>query len=222
MASPLFHQLLDIPNLKLLLEDLHSTLIEEEKRRKEFREWLKPDVKAEFINGEIVMHSPVKRRHLHATKYLSKLLSTYVDIHNLGEVDSEKALVSLTRNDYEPDICFWKQDKATEFHDDLMIHPAPDLVIEILSKSTADRDRGIKYDDYAAHGIQEYWIIDAASQIIEVYLLDRDALQYQPPIILSVTDQLESRAVSGFQVPVLAIFDKATNLVALKNLLGNS
>ncbi|GAB2598351.1 Uma2 family endonuclease [Spirosoma areae] len=38
--------------------------------------------------------------------------------------------------------------------------PAPDLVIEVLSKSTARRDRGVKFTDYAANGIAEYWIVN--------------------------------------------------------------
>ena len=59
-----------------------------------------------------------------------------------------------------PDICFWSKEKADGFLDDQMIFPAPDFVVEILSKSTTKNDRTIKHQDYAAHGIREYWIID--------------------------------------------------------------
>lgn len=89
------------------------------------------------------MHSPVKRRHLRVSKLLFNLLQNFISLHDLGEVDTEKALVTLTRNDYEPDICFWRKEIADTF-DDTMQHPAPDLVVEILSKGTAKRDRGIK------------------------------------------------------------------------------
>lgn len=220
MTTPLYHQLMDSPNVKLLLEKVQANLEAESESRKAFYEWLTPDIKAEFINGEIIVHSPVKRRHLHASKYLSKLLSTYVDLHDLGEVDVEKAMISLSRNDYEPDICFWKKEKTTEFHGDLMMHPAPDLIVEVLSKSTANRDRGVKFQDYAAHSVQEYWIVDPEQEIVEVCILDKEQMQYQDPKALSKKDRLRSHMVEGFDIPVLAIFDKKTNLATLKDILG--
>lgn len=110
-----------------------------------FREWLDEDKKAdcrpaEFINGEIVMHSPVKRKHWKASTLLSRILGVFTSLNNLGEIAVEKALIALTRNDYEPDICFWLKEKADVFLDDQMIFPAPDFVVEILSKSTTKND----------------------------------------------------------------------------------
>lgn len=48
---------------------------------------------------------------------------------------------------------------------------APDLIIEILSPSTAYRDRGIKYEIYEKHGVREYWLVDPEAAFIEVYTL---------------------------------------------------
>jgi Uma2 family endonuclease len=83
------------------IETLNKALLEEKKRRHEFREWVSPAVKAEFINGEIVLHSPVKKRHFSVTDLLSSLLSFYVRINKLGRVATEKAMIALSRNDYE-------------------------------------------------------------------------------------------------------------------------
>ena len=69
-------------------------------------------------------------------------------------------MITLTRNDYEPDICFFRKDKSDNFTEDQVLFPAPDLVIEVLSDSTEKRDRGVKFKDYQAHKIEEYWIID--------------------------------------------------------------
>ena len=136
MVSQLYHQLLDTPDLKLVLARVESALQAEAQKRQEFYEWLTPEVKAEFINGEVIMHSPVKRRHLRAAKNLFTLLDAFAEIHELGEVDIEKALIALTRNDYEPDICFWGKEKAAAFDEDTMRHPAPDLVVEVIAKTT--------------------------------------------------------------------------------------
>lgn len=46
---------------------------------------------------------------------------------------------------------------------------APDLVVEILSPTTAHRDRGIKLDLYARHGVQQYWIVDPREDVVDVW-----------------------------------------------------
>lgn len=51
------------------------------------------------------------------------------------------------------------------------IHGAPDLVVEVLSPSTAKNDRGYKKDLYEATGVKEYWIVDPTMRSIEAYLL---------------------------------------------------
>ena len=49
-------------------------------------------------------------------------------------------MISLTRNDYEPDICFWRSEITNEFIDDLLYFPTPDFVIEGLQLETEERD----------------------------------------------------------------------------------
>ncbi len=211
--------LLEAPDAKLVIERAQAILADEAQRRRAFREWLRDDVKAEFINGEVVMHSPVKRRHLDATKYLENLLLNFVMLHDLGAVDSEKALVGLTRNDYEPDICFWNRETARSFTDDQMEHPAPDLVVEILSRSTTGRDRGIKFEDYAAHGVLEYWIIDPVRKSVEQYQLDEPTMAFASVATVYSDDTLEALTVPGFRIPVRAIFDRQANMEALQRIM---
>lgn len=214
--------LLEAPDAKLVIERAQAILANENERRRAFREWLRDDVKAEFINGEVVMHSPVKRRHLDATQNLMTLLRVHVHLHDLGAVDSEKALVGLTRNDYEPDICFWNSETAASFEDDQMEHPAPDLIVEILSKSTTGRDRGIKFEDYAAHGVCEYWIIDPVRKSVEQYQLDEPTMAFASVATLYINDTLEALTVPGFKIPVRAIFDKQVNMETLRALMSTS
>jgi hypothetical protein len=63
MAALDLEQLLEAPNLAQLIQQAELALRQEASRRNKFYAWLKKDVKAEFINGQIVMHSPVKERH---------------------------------------------------------------------------------------------------------------------------------------------------------------
>lgn len=55
------------------------------------------------------------------------------------------------------------------------IHGAPDLVVEVLSPSTAKHDRGRKKQVYEQCGVSEYWIVDPANKTLEQYLLQQGA-----------------------------------------------
>lgn len=221
MAGLDLEQLLDAPNLPQLLRQAEQALRLEARRREEFYAWLREDVKAEFINGQIVMHSPVKERHWSAVGNIHRLLSSYAIKHKLGRVASEKALIALLRNDYEPDICFWKQEKAIQFTADQMKLPAPDLVIEVLSKSTARRDRGVKFTDYAANGIAEYWIVNPGKQTIEQYMFDLDMEEYAHVKTFTNREEIDSQQVVGFRIPVLAVFDEHVSIETLNRLLSS-
>ena len=96
-------------------------------------------MKAEFINGEVIVHSRVTLNDLNASRNIMLLLDGYVTNLALGQVFSEKALVAMTRNDYEPDITFFTKEKALQFHCNQTKFPAPDLIVEILSPSTEQR-----------------------------------------------------------------------------------
>ncbi len=214
-------KILASPDAPQQVNRLYTALEEEKKRRQEFRQWITPAVKAEFINGEVILHSPVKKRHFSVTDLLSSLLSFYVRIHKLGRVATEKAMIALTRNDYEPDLVFFKKEKYDTFSDDQMLFPPPDFVVEILSKKTAAMDKGIKKQDYAAHGIPEYWIIDPFRQTIEQYiLLSEKAEHYTPPKTFRVYDEIESHVIKGFVIPVQALFDEAVNVETLQALMN--
>lgn len=221
--TDLVKRIMNRPDAPRQLEALQQAMADECRRRLEFYEWVTEDIKAEFIQGEIVVHSPVKKRHLDASTRLSRLLSLFADLKDLGMVGIEKMMIALTRNDYEPDICFFSSERAALFHDEQLLFPAPDFVVEILSPGTASHDRGVKKMDYAAHGIREYWIVDPERQRIEQhYLPTSEATEYFPAKIFCVGEVIESRVVKGFAIPVAAVFDSTANMEALQNLLKDN
>ena len=207
LASPLAYT---------ILQRLQDALEKEKELRKHFYEIIEENLKMEFINGEIIFHSPVKLKHNEANGNIYKMLDTFCIENDLGLVGIEKLMVSLTRNDYEPDVCFWKQSRAKDFTEDQMQFPAPDLVVEVLSKSTANNDRTTKYDDYEAHGVKEYWIIDPSKQTFEQYVLSHKKYDL---VFKGKDGILESVAVKNFKIPVRAIFDKRLTNKVLTELL---
>jgi Uma2 family endonuclease len=210
--------LLEAPNLPQLVEEAQAVLLEEKRQREQFYHDIDETVKAEFINGKVILHSPVKRRHNNARKHLLKLMDTYVAIHELGEVQDEKIMIHLSRNSFEPDIAYWGTEKAKDFKDDQMLFPAPDFIVEVLSPSTAKNDRGIKMIDYALHQVQEYWLIDPDEQIVEQYLLKTGEEAYYMHSRKEVGDEISSHAIKGFHIPIAAIFLAEANLEALQKL----
>jgi Uma2 family endonuclease len=208
------------PKLPKYIQQLEATLAEEQRKRQVFYETVKEGDKVEFINGEVVMHSPVRLSHNEASFALARLIGTFVDEHGLGIVGHEKLMISLTRNDYEPDVCFWGKDKAALLRPKQLHFPAPDFVAEVLSESTEQVDRGVKFEDYAAHGVAEYWIIDPEAQMVEQYLLDDEMYKLAVKTDSASNATLKSAAIPGFAIPARAIFDPAERQRALRELLG--
>ena len=145
-------QVLKMPNAVLFERKVKAALEAEQKKRLHFYQIVDENKKMEFINGEIIFHSPVKLQHNSATKLLCGLLNAFVIKHDAGFIGIEKIMISLSRNDYEPDVCFFGSEKSAKFTPKQMRFPAPDFVIEVLSDSTEKSDRETKFQDYAAHG----------------------------------------------------------------------
>jgi len=215
--EPHISAILSNPTAPKLVARLQSALEEERQRRQQFYADIDDDVKAEFINGEIIIHSPVKKEHTDATGLLYKIVDTFVRIAKLGYVGYEKVLTALTRNDYEPDVVFFGTEKAKHFKKGHWKYPAPDFVVEVLSEGTEKRDRGIKYEDYEAHGVQEYWIIDPVEETVEQYFLENGNFKLH---LKSSQGTIESRVVQGFSIEIRAIFDEKANLEALRKIIS--
>ena len=214
LADELYRQ----PDLEEKIGELQQRLKSEQQRRREYYAWLDEDKKAEFINGEIVVHSPVRKRHADATNLITLLLTLFNRKHKLGYVATEKILVQLKRNDFEPDVAFWRREKADAFTEDQLFFPAPDLIVEVLSPSTEQYDRGEKFQDYAANGIQEYWIVDSEKRVVECYELD--GATYRERAVISKGQTLQSTAVENFSVPLMSAFDEDANQQAIFDILG--
>ena len=210
--------LLHSPRLPEYAEIIRRRLEEEKSRRERFYSEMTDEFKMEFISGEVITHSPARNRHLMASGHLFVLLHSWVARRQLGLVHVEKALCVFNRNDYEPDIVFFGPDKATQITPDTLRFPVPDFIVEIISHSTEDRDRGVKFEDYAAHGVREYWIVDPIEESLEQYILTDDG-----PYKLRMKSQsgeVSSAVIVGFTIPVRAIFDAEVNHTALAGMLN--
>lgn len=205
LSKDLFQELKNSHDAVLILRRFQAYMqTEEAKKRQEFYDLVHENIKAEFINGEIVMHSPVRYKHWRVSAELVFELTAHSKKYNLGEVGVEKVMIELSRNNYEPDIVFFRKEVADKFVANQKLFPAPDLVVEILSESTRKNDYGVKFYDYAAHDVGEYWIIDPENGILEQYVLLENEFYLHNKV--EKTGFITSLVVPGFVLDVAKIF----------------
>lgn len=203
MKNALLEPILASPNFPALLDALQSEWEQEQKRRHEFWAEVDENKKAEFVLGEVIYHSPVYGRHWMTSSNLCEALLPFVRTNKLGRVGFEKVMIRLTRNDYEPDVCFWTSEKARAFRNMQSAFPAPDMIVEIVSASTEHRDRGIKFLDYEQHGVQEYWIVDPERETVEQYLLEGGSYRLAVKIH---EGSIRSGVITGFEIRLADLF----------------
>jgi len=215
--NALLTELMAAPSLPEAVSRLQASLAAEKQRCAKFYEEITPDMKAEFINGDCIMHSPATCEHNHIRGLIVDLIRNFVKRHELGFVTDEKALAVFPRNDYEPDIVFFGPEKAAKLKRRTLKFPIPGFICEVLSDSTEKRDRGIKFQDYEAHGVREYWIVNPERCELEQYVAEKGRYVLR---MKSRTGEVTSAVIKGFRAPLAAFFDDKANLVALGKLLA--
>jgi len=139
----------------------------------------------EMINGKIVTMAPVRPDHWRVSKRISTTFDNYFEGKSC-EVFSDVPVYLSKGNKVAPDIAVVCDRSIVKGNG---IHGVPDLVAEILSPSTAARDKTEKKDIYEEFGVKEYWIVDAKSHIVEAYLL-RDG-KYMTSGIYTIHDEFD-------------------------------
>jgi len=125
----------------------------------------------EILDGDLYVTPSPTARHQRISLNLVLVLARHVQTHMLGEVIAAPLDVILAEDSIaQPDILFISNERLPIVRD--WVHGAPDLVIEILSPGTRDRDRTLKRHLYARHGVRELWLVDPDARSVEVHRLD--------------------------------------------------
>jgi Uma2 family endonuclease len=143
-----------------------------------FIAWVDEDMSVEWDDGELVFMSPASLRHQLVKGFLYQILQLFVQQHGLGVVLDAPFKMKLQRYGPEPDILFVARAHEGRLRDSFLDGPA-DMVVEIISPESIDRDRGRKFLAYEAAGVGEYWLIDVARTQAEFYRLDATNGRYQ-------------------------------------------
>ena len=159
----------------------------------------------ELINGDLVIMAPAPREaHQRVDMVLGSRLHLYVEAHDLGRVYSAPFDVVLSNTVVvQPDLIFVSKERLHIINED-NIRGAPDLVVEILSPSTAGRDRTVKRTIYAGCKVKEYWQVDTDAKTVMVLLLGKEG--YEVAGIYGEGQTLTSPTLEGFTLNLNEIF----------------
>lgn len=150
----------------------------------------------EIIDGELFVTRSPLWRHQNVLTNLLYYLVDFVKRRDLGKVYPAPFDVVFSQYDVvEPDILYVSNDRAAVVTEK-NVQGAPDLVVEILSESTAKIDRTTKLKLYARYGVAEYWVIDPATCSVEIYRLVPDG--YELAAQLNSSQTLTSPLFPGF------------------------
>lgn len=123
---------------------------------------------SQLVRSELIMSPSPVVRHQKVLLLIGRLIGNYLDDHPVGEVMIAPSDVELSEEDvYQPDLYFVSRERLDIF-DQQGAKGAPDLVVEILSPSTAKLDRETKCAEYERAGVRELWLVDLRNDQIEV------------------------------------------------------
>lgn len=141
-----------------------TLLLPETKKRmsyQEFLAWAGEDIRAEWVDGEVIVFMPPKHLHQVLVTFLDRVMGLFVEIFDLGllQVAPFELKLKPDGSSREPDLMFLSKAHLDRLTSERIVGP-PDLAIEVVSDDSVHRDRVDKLDEYEAGGVPEYWVID--------------------------------------------------------------
>ena len=154
----------------------------------------------ELEDGELIEMVRPRGRHQLIIGRLFGAIDSYLAKERLGSVWPEVAVYLSPRHVYIPDLSFLLTDNLGRFADDVAIAGPPDLVVEVISPSTASRDKAHKLRVYYAAGVPWYWLVEAESLLVTEYRYTPDG--YLVNQIVSPDDVFNPALFPGLALPL--------------------
>lgn len=150
----------------------------------------------ELIDGRLLLAPSPLERHQRLLFQLTFRIANYLNSNPIGIAYFAPLDVELTKDFVcQPDIIFIRNENRRIITEKRIVG-APDLLVEILSEGTAQRDREVKFKRYAQYGVKEYWIIDPKTADCKFYKLIGDAFNEVSPKSNIYTSEI----LTGFEL----------------------
>ena len=163
------------------------------------------DNRYELLDGDLMMVPAPNIKHQTVQLKLATRLDLFIDERALGTLLTAPCDVMLSETDVvQPDLLFVSREREHLLRDGQKVQGAPDLVVEILSPSTAKQDRGKKRALYGKHGVTEYWLVDPVAETIQIHRLQGEILV--PTRTFGREETLRSPLLVGLELRLDDIF----------------
>ena len=143
----------------------------------------------ELLDGRLVAMSPASSNHNRIAGNIFSLFHHYLKGKTCEPFGDGEALYLTGKDHVVPDFMIVCDPDKIKWNG---VYGAPDLVVEILSPSTAKNDRGYKKDLYERCGVREYWIISPKDRTVEQYLLSEERFSLHTVCTLYADYELEA------------------------------
>jgi Uma2 family endonuclease len=200
-VAELVHRLGDIPLRRILMRPLPGTATE-----KDVLKALEAPRKriCELIDG-VLVEKAMGYRESRLGIILARILDLFVTTHDLGLVTGPDGIIHLWRSRLRaPDICFisWDRLPGRRMPDKAFPKLAPDLTVEILSRSNTRKEMLKKREDYFKVGVRIAWEVDPVKRTVTVYNSPAE-----PMIVLTEKDTLDGgRVLPDFKLSLRKLF----------------
>ena len=160
--------------------------------------------KLELIAGVLFMTPPPDATHDAIVARLLRALAAYLDSSDdKGTLYVPRAALWTATSTYvEPDLFYVSARLAEKMGSGRRV--GADLVIEVVSPTSAVYDRTTKADTYAALGVRELWLVDQSQETVEVRTLGESG--FAPGVILCRAQTLQSSILCGMNFGVDELF----------------
>ena len=185
------------------VEDVVVTLRERLWTYDDYRQLPDDGQRYEVIYGRLYATSVPRTFHQTVSRRLQDLLYE-LERQGKGYVfDAPVEVLMPGATPVQPDLIYLNREQR-EMIAEKSIEGAPHLVVEILSPSTASRDRTLKLNVYAKAGVPNYWILDPAARTLEVFELTDSG--YRVAAALGGDETFEAHSVEGLIVKLPELF----------------
>jgi len=162
--------------------------------QRDFLDWCPEELRAEWVDGKVILMAPVSDAHDERHIWLIHLLASYIEEQGLGTIRQNMFVRLPGQHSLRvPDLMFVAQKRLSIIRP-TYLEGAPDLVMEIISPDSQSRDRREKYEEYERAGVREYWIIDPLSRTVEASRLK--GKKFEP--VLETQGWIASGVIRGF------------------------
>jgi Uma2 family endonuclease len=162
----------------------------------------------ELIDGEHYVTPSPNLDHQAIQTNLLGMIWSFLQVNPIGRVFGAPLDVIFSKFDVvEPDVLYVSNGRAEQVLTGEWVHGAPDLVVEIGSKSTRRRDETIKRRLYEQFAVLEYWIVDPTHHAVKVFRRVGDRYELVAELTLENADVLTTPLLPGLDLALVKIFD---------------